>query len=134
MDNKAFDRLLQIINEDSIKDMGTVSGRLLPEEELLKRGLSHSFQSFVWMMKEVYGRYRGWFNVDHYTTEDQNVLHLQHYLNRKWSIYLSHYFSSMFKSNLELEIETEIREESVTIYISNKQIKLIESHIHGLRK
>jgi hypothetical protein len=126
MDNKAFDRLLQIINEDSIKDMGTVSGRLLPEEELLKRGLSHSFQSFVWMMKEVYGRYWGWFKVDEYTTKDQNILHLRHNLNRKWSNYLSNFFSSMFKSNLDIEINSEIREESVTFYVSNKQIKLIE--------
>ena len=123
MDNKAFIRLLEKINEGDIKDAGIVSGGFLPEEELLRSGLSNSFQSFVWMMKEVFGRYGGWFSVDHYTTEDQNVIHLQHYLDRKWSIYLDNFFSSMFKKNLDIEAKTEIREESVTFYISNKQIK-----------
>ena len=125
MENKAFIRLLQSINEDNLKDLGIVSGKLLPEEELLRRGLPKSFHSFVWMMKEVFGRYGGWFTVDHYTTEDQNVLHLQHYLDRKWSVYLCNFFSSMFRINLDIEAITEIREESVTFYISNKQIETI---------
>lgn len=126
MEKKAFIRLLQTLNEDDIKNEGIISGGLLPEEELLRRGLPNNFHSFVWMMKEVFGRYGGWFNVDHYATEDQNVLHLQHYLDQKWSVYLSYFFSSMFEKNLDIEIKTEIREESVTFYISNKQIKTIE--------
>ena len=123
MENKAFIRLLQTITEDDLKKEGTVSGKILPEEELLRRGLPNNFHSFVWMMKEVFGRYGGWFSVDHYTTEDQNVLHLQHYLDHKWSVYLDNFFSSMFKINLDIDAKTEIREESVTFYISNKQIK-----------
>ena len=134
MENKAFIRLLQTVNEDDLKNEGIISGKLLPEEELLRRGFPKSFDSFVWMMGEVFGRYGGWFSIDQYKSEDQNVLHLQHNLDRKWSIYLSYFFSSMFKSNMQIEIETEVREDSVTLYISNKQIKTNESHIPGLRK
>ncbi len=123
MDNKLFTQLLQSVNEDDLKHEGLLAGNSFPEEELLKRGVTKSFESYMWIMKEVYGRYYGWFNVDHYTTEEQTVLHLRHHLNQKWSKYLSYYFSTMFKSNLELEIETEIREESATLYLSNKQIK-----------
>ncbi len=125
MDSQAFLRLLQKINDNDIKDVGLVSGRLLPEEEILKRGLPKDFQSFVWLMEEVYGRYRGWFNIDHYTTKDQNILHLRHCLNYKWSAYLRNFFVSMLKSNLDIEITTEAREESITLYIQNKQIKTV---------
>ena len=110
-------------NDEDIKDLGMDSGILLPEEELLRRGLPNNFSSLVWIMKEVYGRYGGWFSVDHYITEDENVLHLQHFMERKWSIYLSNFFTSMFKTNLDIDVNVELREESVTFYISNKQIK-----------
>ncbi len=134
MENKTFGKLLEKISEDEIKDLGREAGRSLPEEEILKRGLVNSFPSYVWLMKEVFGRYGGWFSVDQYATQDENVLHLKHFLDMKWSIYLSNFFSSMFDTNLNIEIKAELREESVTLYIPKKQIKASEPRPHVLKK
>lgn len=123
IENKAFQKIIQELDEEEIQKIATETGIILPEEELLRRGLPNTFDSFVWIMKEVFGRYGGWFSVDHYKTETENVLHLRHYLGIKWSKYLENFFTTMFTKNLDIITKTETREESVTFYLPNKQIK-----------
>lgn len=123
MENKAFLQVIEELDEETIKKVASESGRILPEEELLRRGLPQEFDSIVWIMKEVFGRYGGWFTVDQYENENENALHLRHYLGIKWSLYLEHFFKAMFMKDLEVEAKTENREESVTFYIPNRQIK-----------
>jgi len=123
IENKAFQKIIQELDEEEIQKIATETGIILPEEELLRRGFPNTFDSFVWIMKEVFGRYGGWFSVDHYKTETENVLHLRHYLGIKWSKYLEHFFTTMFTKNLDIIIKTETREESVTFNLPNKQIK-----------
>ena len=122
IENKAFQKIIQTLEDEEIQKIASETGKILPEEELLRRGLSQEYESLVWIMKEVFGRYGGWFNVDDYKTETENVLHLRHYLGIKWSTYLQYFFTAMFK-DLDIITKTETREESVTFYIPNKQIK-----------
>jgi hypothetical protein len=122
--DKELDLLLKKISENDIENAGMDSGLLLPEEALLSRGFPLNFESLAWLIEEIYGRYGGWFEVDHYATDKHYLFHLRHNISKKWSIYVSSFISSMFTSLLDIDIDPEIREDSVTIYIPNKEIEL----------
>jgi hypothetical protein len=123
VEHKVLAPLLDKLSDEDISEASAISGSLLPEEALLRRGLPLDFESLVWLIEEVYGRYGCWFDVDHYVTDKENMFHLRHNIDRKWSIYISNFLSSMFKSLLDIDIKPEIREDSVTIRIPNKDIE-----------
>ncbi|MCK4583375.1 hypothetical protein KAU18_08680 [Candidatus Bathyarchaeota archaeon] len=122
--NKEIDLLLKKLSENDIEEAGMDSGLLLPEEALLSRGFPLNFESLAWLIEEICGRYNGWFKVDHYVTDQRYLFHLRHNISKKWSIYVGSFISSMFKSLLDIDIDPEIREDSVTIYIPIKEIEL----------
>ena len=43
-------------------------------------------------------------------------------MGENWSHFLSNYMISTFKSLLDIDVRTELREDSVTVYIDNKNV------------
>jgi hypothetical protein len=123
VEHKVLAPLLDKLSEEDIAEAGRKSGSILPEEALLRRGLPHNFESLLWLIEEVYGRYGYWFDTDYYTTEEENMFHLRHNIDKKWSIYISSFISSMFKSILDIDLKPELREDSVTIHIPKRYLK-----------
>ena len=123
INHNAFSSFLVKLSEDEIVESAELFGSIEPEEELLKRGLEFNFESIIWLLDEIYGRYAGWFVVDNYPSKAEIMLHLRHTLNMKWSMYVAGFVSSMFRTLLDIDLKPEIRLDSVTIYIPKKQIK-----------
>ena len=96
------------------------TGAILPEEAILQRGQRLTFGNLDWFIREVYGTYGNWFNASENLVSGKERIHLSHQLNRKWSIYLGSFMSSMFNTILKISPKIETRDNSVTIYVPNQ--------------
>ncbi len=118
-----LDPMLDKLSEETIVEAAKIAGSLLPGDAMLQRGLPLNFKSIVFFIGEMCGRYGNWYKCEHYVTDGENMFYLRHDIDRKWSVYISSYLSSMFKSILDIDTDPEIREDSVTIHIPNKYLK-----------
>jgi len=120
--SKTFTSLIERMREEDAAEVGNNTGRTIPKDRFLMRGVSPDYKSVIWFVEEILDRYNGLFQCVHHETRDKNFLHLRHNLGKNWSHFLSNYMVALFRSVLDIDVKTELREDSVTVYISNKAI------------
>jgi hypothetical protein len=114
-----------ILDKASTRDLsavGKAEGATRPREQLLEVGLPQSLESVSWLIEELYGRNNHWFQCEHHVIKDQTVFTLIHDMGKGWSVFVSSYSSSMFRSLLGLEVATRVEDDYVTIYVDNKLV------------
>jgi hypothetical protein len=116
----AFSPLIELISTKDLVEVAEKTGAILPEEAILQRGQRLTFGNLDWFIREVYGTYGNWFNASENLVSGKERIHLSHQLNRKWSIYLGSFMSSMFNTILKISPKIETRDNSVTIYVPNQ--------------
>jgi len=120
--SKTFASLIERMREDDAAEVGHNTGLTIPEDRFLMRGIPPDYRSVIWFIKEILDKYNGLFQCVHHKTRDRTFLHLRHYLGKNWSHFLSNYMLSLFRSILGIDVQTELREDSVTVYIDNRAI------------
>lgn len=118
--NKTFNSILQSLSENQIAELGKAAGCIRPKERLLSVGRPLSFDSLCWLIGEIYDRYDYWFKSEHHVVKNENIFQLNHNLDKNWSIFVSNYMASMFKTILDVDVKTESRDDSVTVYVENR--------------
>ena len=95
--------------------MGNLAGSAIPKQSLFLSGLSKELDNILFCMEKKVGQYSNWYKYEcDYSHNNVNLL-LLHNLGKKWSIFLSSYYSILFKELLNISIKTEIEKNSVTI-------------------
>lgn len=120
--SKTFASLVERMRMEDAAEVGHNTGLTIPEDRFLMRGVPQDYKSVIWFVEEILDKYNGLFQCVHHETRDKNFLHLRHNFGKNWSHFLSNYMVALFRSVLNLDVSTELREDSVTVYISNKAI------------
>jgi hypothetical protein len=114
---QSFFPIIDKIAEVDIKRAANAAGRTVPRNLLKWRGFEISKSSIEMLMEEVYSRYGGWFNYRKFEEGTSTIYELSHLYGEKWSIYLSNYVLSMFKSLLDLSLNLEYKHNLVRFWI-----------------
>jgi hypothetical protein len=107
--------LIDGTSEKHLIDVATFAGSVIPKESLFLSGLTKNLDNVLFCMEKKVGRYSNWYQLECDYRDDSVSLLLRHNLGRKWSIFLSSYYSMLFKEMLNISIRTEIENNSVTI-------------------
>jgi len=134
LSNETFKPILNSVSELQLIEIAQKNGSMLPEEAILKRGEKLDFETIIWFIEMVQGRYNNWFVVNRNRVNNTERIHLGHKLNHSWSVYLTAYIQSMFKSILDIEPKIETRDSSITFYSPKtlNSIKHSKSEKHNL--
>lgn len=121
--DKTFALIIERVGGDDAAKLGHNTGLTVPEDRFLMRGISPDYESVIWFIEEVLDKCNGLFSCVHHENEEKAFLHLRHDLGENWSRFLGSYMLSTFKSLLGIDVRTELREDTVTVYIDKKAIK-----------
>lgn len=121
--DKTFASIIERVQEVDAAELGHNTGLTVPEDRFLMRGIKPNYESVIWFIEEVLDRCNGLFSCVHHETREGTFLHLRHDLGENWSRFLGSYMVSTFKSLLGIDVRTELREDTVTVYINPKSIR-----------
>jgi len=116
-----FASLIERMGEEDAAEVGYNTGLTIPEDRFLRAsaraGVPPDYKSVIWFIEVILDKYNGLFKCVHHETRDRTFLYLRHGLGENWSHFLSNYMVALFRSVLDLDVSTELREDSVTVFI-----------------
>ena len=113
MIKKCLDRL----TEDFIAGEGTMAGSYVPKHGLFLNKMSPTLENILSVMEKRVSQHSNWYQFQSLKNNGKINLLLRHNLGRKWSTYLKAYYSTLFKELLNMNIKSEIGENSLEILI-----------------
>lgn len=126
------------LTEDFIIGKGTKAGSYVPKHGLFLNKMSPNLDNILWVMEKRAGQHSNWYQFQYQKNNGQLNLLLRHNLGRKWSAYLNAYYSTLFKELLNMNIESEIGEKSLEIFLNEtnkpKNGKNINNSNNGFNK
>ena len=115
---RTFENIINGLTDEDIALAGRKSGRSLPKDRLLMRGMPVDRESVIWYVTEVLGGYNDWFTCDIHERKDNTLLHLRHVYNEKWSIFIQNYLLSLFNELLGVDnIEFDLTDSTVSLML-----------------
>ncbi len=89
--------ILDALSDETVAKLGRERGKNRPKDMLASIGFNSSLANTVQLVEKYLSEHARWFNCTLKEDQDGFLIHLSHHLNRKWSIYLGQYVSSMFR-------------------------------------
>ena len=123
LDFKIFSPILEMLTEAMVKDFGKAVGTISIREAIAKRGLPINYESVEYLILEIYAKYASWFNCNTYKSGTDIVFNLNHSYGVKWSVFISSFMESMFKTLLDITPRIETYNGSIIMKIPERQIK-----------
>ena len=115
---RTFEHIISGLSDEEIMDAGKKSGRSLPKDRLLMRGMPINRESVIWYITDVLGGYNDWFTCDIHERKDHTFLHLRHVYNMKWSIFVKNYIETLCMELIDQQdIEADITESTLSLNI-----------------
>ena len=111
---KSFATILEGCSGEWIKSVSEDFGSTVIKDLMLMMGLPLDQDNLIFVITN-FGEIGGLFKIIYNRENGKEMLHLNHNLGRKWSVYLAGAISGMFKSVLNKEVKTEIFDNCVTI-------------------
>ena len=103
-------------SDETIRKIGDTFGENHPREILAAFGLPFTLENAVRLLEYQLSYGAHWFKEPEITREtDAWTIHLRHIINRKWSLYLSEYMTTMFKALGFQKMDTSVVDYSTTI-------------------
>ena len=95
--------IMNVIDDDTIKQISVQLGKERPHELLLRRGIQPSYDSSVWYIQEILGDHSGWFTAIISRRGEYENINLSHPYGYKWSLFLQGYFKELFEEVLGIK-------------------------------
>lgn len=115
---RTFGNIIDGLSDEDIALAGRRSGRAIPKDRLLMRGMSVNRETVLWYVTDVLGGYEDWFTCDIHERKEMTLLHMRHVYNEKWSIFLQYYLMSLFNELLGVDnIELDLTDSTVSLQI-----------------
>ena len=83
-----LDNILKEIDDKGALNAGRVSGSTVPRNRLLLKGMALNRSSAITYITDILGGYDDWFTCNNYERKTHTLLHLRHFYDMKWSIFL----------------------------------------------
>jgi hypothetical protein len=116
-----LESLLKGISKERVIEAGLLAGKLQARDNLLMRGMPINYESLKWFIIEVLEDYCGWFRCSYHELDEQYMFHLRHNLGNEWSCFLQAYLKDMVKDILDLDVEPEVLNGTITLRIPIKK-------------
>jgi hypothetical protein len=100
---RTLESLINNIEDIKIMEIGRQMGSQIPKDRLLMRGSLINRESVLWFIESVLGGYSDWFTSNIHETQDSTIFYLRHVYNKKWSMFIENYLSSMFEELLQID-------------------------------
>jgi hypothetical protein len=113
--------LIEGLKVEQVLEAGKKAGRLDARNNLLSRGMSMDYDSLKWFILEVLSRHNSWFQCNFHEMENMYMFHLRHNLHSNWSFFVQAYLESMVQDIMDIEVEAEVLEGTVTLRIPIKE-------------
>ncbi|KON30278.1 hypothetical protein AC477_05095 [miscellaneous Crenarchaeota group-1 archaeon SG8-32-1] len=115
--------LLEGLTDEQLIKEGQSAGSFIPKHSLFLKGLIPDLDTIMLCMENNVSQHSNWYQFQCHKINGRITMLLRHQLGRKWSIYLQAYYSALFKKLINLQIKSEIGENSLAIKLP-KSIKL----------
>jgi hypothetical protein len=112
---RTFENIITGLSKEEIAEAGKTSGRSLPKDRLLMRGMPLNRESVIWYITEVLGGYNDWFTCDVHERKNHTLLHMRHVYNLNWSIFIESYIDSLLVELINTDdVEFQITDSTVS--------------------
>jgi len=120
---RTLERILEVASEEGLAEAGRAEGSVRPIDSLTMMGRRISHESLVSLVTEFYGGpdFARWFQCYYHPELGSDVLHLQHNLGNKWSIFIKNYMTSMFENLIKAKVESKVMDQAVTLFLESRQ-------------
>ena len=109
--------LLEFMDREDVHKAGRLAGSKRARDNLLMRGMGLDFGSVKWFITDIMSNYSGWFTCNYYERDSMHVFHIRHRMNDKWSLFIESYFEAMVENVLDIEVEADYMDGTVTLRI-----------------
>ena len=103
------------MTEEHIIKIGKHAGSFVPKHSLFLSGATPNLDTILSTMEKKVGQHSNWYQFQSQENNGKINLLLRHNLGRKWSTYLSAYYSALFEDILNISIKFQIGDNSVAI-------------------
>ena len=113
---------IHLLSDKQVEEVGREFGSDLSGPQFLAElGLKLTFESAKHLMNDILGKYSKWFESS--ITEDGGriVIHLNHHLTKKWSLFLKGYCTSLFERTGLKVIKASVSSYSTTIDLLRRE-------------
>lgn len=124
--------LINGLSEEQLKKEGYSAGSFIPKHCLFLKGMTPNLKDIILCMEKMESQHSNWYQFQCQNINDKITMLLRHRLGKKWSIYLSAYYTALFKKLIDVSIKSEIGENSLAIILP-KSIK-INNNSNGLEQ
>jgi len=95
--HSTFTAILNALSDETVEKLSKDRGINRTKDMLASLGLDPTLRNTVLLLEKYVGKHSNWFDCTVLENQDGLHIHLSHHLNRKWSIFLAHYVSNMFR-------------------------------------
>jgi predicted DNA-binding protein len=113
--------LVENLDEERVIQAGRKAGSMDARNNLLSRGMSLDYESLKWFIIEVLSKHNNWFNCNFNEVGNMYMFHLRHNLHINWSLFVQAYLEAMVRDIMNLEVDAEIMDGSITLRIPIKE-------------
>ena len=107
---------LHLLSDKQVEKAGREMGGILSGPGFLAaRGLKLTFESAKRLLNDFLGNYCKWFESSFTEDEDMVVIHLNHHLTKKWSLFLKGYCTCLFERTGLKVMKASISSYSITV-------------------
>lgn len=117
LSNPVLTTLLEVCTMDAVADLAHSISAMHVEDALLRRGKPVTRDTLLWAIDEIYSRYCNWCAYRFYAMPDRDMVHLSHDRTARWSVFLREFFVSALNALAQIDVDTEIRDNAVTLYL-----------------
>lgn len=116
---RCFQGILNSVPEENLAVAGKRCGSSYVVDTINMMGLKMNYNSFTFFLSEYLGApdFARWFQCFRHELGGKEILHMQHDLGRKWSIYLEQCILSSLKALTNVKAQTRIYEYAVNLKV-----------------
>ena len=103
------------MTEKHLINLGNFAGSFVPKHSLFLSGATPNLDTILSTMEKKAGQHSNWYQFQSQENNGRINLLLRHNLGRKWSTYLSAYYSALFEDILNISIKFQIGDNSLAI-------------------
>lgn len=111
-------KIVSCCPEDKLEEIAKTSGSAGTKDALRTMGIAPTYDNLMDFLKTSLGKNGNWFDLNRYTRNRKDVIHLHHELGKNWSIFIANQVATIIESILHKTTATEIFDNFSTIEIT----------------
>ena len=115
LSQKTLSRYTEACPKEKLEEIAKKAGSTVALDLFRTMGLRFNYEDAMFFVTKILAEYANWYQCEHYTVGNKEILHLRHSLGENWSFYISEVVSTMLESCCKRKVKTEILDGAVTL-------------------